>query len=84
MCGLRSKDNFGGDIGIKVCVVYRDISFEPTKDLISNGLTIKANIIHSSATIVDLQWYLSRYLRLSGNLNNGLNTFHNLSLDHHL
>ena len=54
MCGLRSEDNFGGDIGVKVCVVYRDISIEPIKDLLSNGLTIKSNIIHSSATIVDL------------------------------
>ena len=54
MCGLRSEDNFGGDVGIKVCVVYRDMSIKPTKDLISNGLTIKPNIIHSSATIVDL------------------------------
>lgn len=54
MCGLRSEDDFGGDIGIKVYVVYRDISIKRTKDLIRNGLTIKSNIIHSSAAIVDL------------------------------
>ena len=54
MCALRSEDNFGGDVGIEVCVVYRDIRVVSTTNLISNGLTIKSNIIHSSATIVDL------------------------------
>ena len=32
MCGFRSKDNFGGDVGIEVCVVYLDISIKPTED----------------------------------------------------
>ena len=36
MCGLRSEDNFGGDVGIKVCVVYRYMSIKPTKDPICN------------------------------------------------
>ena len=54
MCALRSEDNFGGDVGIEVCVVYRDITVRSTKGIISSGLTIKSNIIHSSATIVDL------------------------------
>ena len=54
MCALRSEDNFGGDVGIEVCVVYRDKRIRSTKDLVSSGLTIKSNIIHSSATIVDL------------------------------
>ena len=54
MRGLRSEDDFSGDVGIKVCVVYRDISIEATKDLISSGLTIISNIIHSSAAIVNL------------------------------
>lgn len=54
MCALRSEDNFGSDIGIEVCVVYRDISIKPPEDPISNGLTIESNIIHSPATIVNL------------------------------
>ena len=54
MCGLRSEDDFGGDIGIEIGVVCRDISTKSTKYQISTGLTIKPNVIHSSATIVHL------------------------------
>lgn len=54
MCGLCSEDNFSCDIGVKVCVVYRVISVKPTKSAHSNRLTVKSNIVHSSATIVDL------------------------------
>ena len=54
MCGLCSEDNFGGDIGIEVCVVYREISIQSTEDPISDALTIESNVIHSSTTIIDL------------------------------
>ena len=43
--------------------------------------TIELNIVHSQATIEDLQWYLSSILRFSENLNDRLNPFDHLSFD---